>query len=167
MCICWICINEFGYRLWDFENHKIIRSRDVIFNEKVLYKDLLQKHEKKEDDYVVLDNTPKADVLAIPHDVQQIPHTPVTVRWSTRKIRPPKRFSPFLYSILLTDAGELECYDEAVQVDTKIQWESAMKDEMDSLLKNKTWDLCKLPAGKRALQNKWVYRLKEEDGGKK
>ena len=34
-------INEFGYRLWNFENHKIIRSRDVIFNEKVLYKDLL------------------------------------------------------------------------------------------------------------------------------
>jgi hypothetical protein len=24
-----------------------------------------------------------------------------------------------------------------------------------------------LPAGKRALQNKWVYKLKEEDGGKK
>ena len=29
-------INEFGYRLWYFENHKIVRSRDVIFNEKVL-----------------------------------------------------------------------------------------------------------------------------------
>ena len=42
-----------------------------------------------------------------------------------------------------------------------------MKDEMDSLLKNKTWDLWKLPAGKRALHNKWVYKLKEEDGGKK
>ena len=42
-----------------------------------------------------------------------------------------------------------------------------MIEEMDSLLKNQTWDLCKLPAGKRALQNKWVYRLKEEDGGKK
>ena len=25
-------INEFGYRLWDFQNHKIVRSRDVIFN---------------------------------------------------------------------------------------------------------------------------------------
>jgi len=34
-------IDEFGYRLWVFEKHKIIRSRDVIFNEKVLYKDLL------------------------------------------------------------------------------------------------------------------------------
>ena len=42
-----------------------------------------------------------------------------------------------------------------------------MKDEMDSLLKNKTWDLCKLPTGKKALQNKWVYRLKEEEGGEK
>ena len=42
-----------------------------------------------------------------------------------------------------------------------------MKDEMDSLLKNKTWDLCKLPTGKRALKNKWVYKLKEEEGGKK
>ena len=38
-----------------------------------------------------------------------------------------------------------------------------MKDEMDSLLKNKIWDLCKLPIGKRALQNKWVYRLKEKE----
>ena len=24
-----------------------------------------------------------------------------------------------------------------------------------------------MPAGKKALQNKWVYRLKEEEGGKK
>ena len=64
-------INEFGYRLWDFENHKIVRSRDVIFKEKMLYKDLLQQHEKKEDDYVVLDDTPKDDVPTIPHDVQQ------------------------------------------------------------------------------------------------
>ena len=88
-------------------------------------------------------------------------------RWSKRKIRPPERFSPSLYSILLTDAGEPKSYDEVVQVDTKIQWESAMKDEMDSLLKNKTWDLCKFPIGKRALQNKWFYRLKEEEGVKK
>ena len=42
-----------------------------------------------------------------------------------------------------------------------------MKEEMDSLLKNKTWDLCKFPIGKRDLHNKWVYKLKEGDGGKK
>jgi hypothetical protein len=42
-------VNDFGYRLWDYENHKIIRSRDVVFNEKVLYKDHLQgKKQEKE-----------------------------------------------------------------------------------------------------------------------
>jgi hypothetical protein len=30
-------VNDFGYRLWDYENHKVIRSRDVVFNEKVMY----------------------------------------------------------------------------------------------------------------------------------
>jgi len=33
--------NDFGYRLWDYENHRIVKSRDVVFNEKVLYKDQL------------------------------------------------------------------------------------------------------------------------------
>ena len=42
-----------------------------------------------------------------------------------------------------------------------------MKEEIDSLLKNKTWNLCKLTIGKFFLQNKWVYRLKKENGGKK
>jgi len=37
---------------------------------------------------------------------------------------------------------------------------------MDSLVNNHTWDLVKFLAGKRELQNKWVYKLKEEDGGK-
>jgi hypothetical protein len=38
-------VNDFGYRLWDYENKKIIRSRYVIFNEKVMYKDQLQEKE--------------------------------------------------------------------------------------------------------------------------
>jgi hypothetical protein len=72
-----------------------------------------------------------------------------------------------LYYLLLTDSGEPECYEEAMQVDTKKKWEQGMKEEMDSLANNQTWDLVQLPAGKRALQNKWVYKLKEEDGEEK
>jgi hypothetical protein len=66
----------------------------------------------------------------------------------------------------LIDFGELECYEEAMQEDTKNKWEQGMKEEMDSSVNNHTWDLVQLPVGKRALQNKWVYNLKEEDGGK-
>jgi hypothetical protein len=67
----------------------------------------------------------------------------------------------------LTDSGEIECYEEAMQVDTQNNWEQGMKEEMDSLVKNHNWDLVQLPIGKRALQNKLVCKLQEEDGGNK
>ena len=53
-----------------------------------------------------------------------------------------------------------------MHVETKKKWEKGMDEMMDSLVRNQTWDLVKLTTGKIALQNKWVYRLKE-GGGKK
>ena len=67
----------------------------------------------------------------------------------------------------MTDSGEPECFEEAMQVETRKKWEKGRDEEMDSLVRNQTWDLVNFPAEKRVLQNKWVYRLKEEDGGKK
>ena len=42
-----------------------------------------------------------------------------------------------------------------------------MKDDMDSLLGNHTWELTKLLVGKKALHNKWVYGIKNEHDGSK
>ena len=66
-------VNDFGYRLYDYENHKIIRSRDVIFNEKVLHNNQLQekKQEKENKEYAVLDEiTGKVKVLENHNDQQ-------------------------------------------------------------------------------------------------
>jgi hypothetical protein len=89
------------------------------------------------------------------------------VRISTRLSIPRERYSPSLYYLLLIDSGEPECYEDAMQVDTKKKWEQDMKEEMVSLLNSQTRDLVQLPIGKRALHNKWVYKLKEEYGGEK
>lgn len=40
-----------------------------------------------------------------------------------------------------------------------------MQEEMDSLQKNDTYELVKLPEGRKALKNKWVFKLKK-DGDK-
>ena len=53
--------------------------------------------------------------------------------------------------MLLTDAGEPECYDEACQGENASKWELVMKEEMKSLVSNQTWELAKLPEGKKAL----------------
>ena len=65
----------------------------------------------------------------------------------------------------MTDRGEPECYDEAIHMEDSVKWELAMKDEMDSLMTNQMWQLAELPRGKKALHNKWVYRIKQEPDG--
>ena len=66
---------------------------------------------------------------------------------------------------MLTDGGELETYQEAILHESKKEWVKAMQEEVRSLLENHTYDLVKLPQGKQALRNKWVYRLKTENNG--
>ena len=93
---------------------------------------------------------------------QQVPQTLANVRRYTKLSRPPERFSPSLYYWLMTNYGEPKCYEEAMQVGDRKKWEQGMNEEMDSLVRNQTWDLVELHDGKRELQNKWVYRLKDE-----
>jgi len=57
-------------------------------------------------------------------------------------------------------------YDEAVGSADFKKWNDAMKKEMESLTENEVWNLVKLPYGKKAINCKWVYKLKEDCNGK-
>ncbi|GJR21154.1 putative RNA-directed DNA polymerase [Tanacetum coccineum] len=97
------------------------------------------------------------------HPELPVPMPPfVPLRRSTRDHHPSTRYSANEY-VLLTDGGEPECYAEAMEDEHKKEWFDAMQDEMKSLYENNTFELTKLPKGKRALKNKWVYKLKTEE----
>ena len=85
-------------------------------------------------------------------------------RYPLRERRAPRRF-PDEEHVLLTDEGEPETFEEAKEDTHNRKWLSAMQDEMDSLHENHTYELTELPKGKRALRNKWVYKLKPGDAG--
>ena len=55
------------------KKQKIIRSRDVVFNEKVMYKDQLQgnKEEKENIEYIVLDEIKENEVPKGPENQEQ------------------------------------------------------------------------------------------------
>ena len=44
-------------------------------------------------------------------------------------------------------------------------WQIAMKEELDALSKNHTWDLVTLPLGKSVVGYKWIYKIKTRSNG--
>ena len=46
------------------------------------------------------------------------------------------------------------------------KWREAMLEELRALEKNKTWDLVKLPPGKKAVSCKWIFTMKQTPEGK-
>ncbi|GKA95743.1 retrovirus-related pol polyprotein from transposon TNT 1-94, partial [Tanacetum coccineum] len=208
--------DEMGYRFWDSKIYKVIRSRDVTFNEDSLYgakvaTDSSNLTKPNQKDQVVLEDSPEnlanksiVSEHGLSSEITQSPgrssdmgegsensgsfedsgrsdeedsedrasfeeggfETP-QLRRSIRESRAPVRYSPSANYLLLTENGEPESYSEALSSKEFVQWKKAINEEMVSLEKNQTWSLVRLPAGKKALQSKWVFRVKEEQDGKK
>lgn len=45
------------------------------------------------------------------------------------------------------------------------EWKKAMIEEINSLLKNKTWTFEKLPPLRTIVKNKWIFKIKVEFSG--
>ncbi|GKV38830.1 hypothetical protein SLEP1_g46695 [Rubroshorea leprosula] len=144
---------EYGYRLWDLKNRKLMRTRDVVFIENEMVEDS-NKQDDSEDTQEIPDNdyctpsTPKPSVMNDDHsevDEQQVQEP----------------YSTYEY-VLLTDRGEPETYYEAMESGNKKEWLMAMQEEMSSLQENGTYELVELPKDKKARNNKWVFRVKSE-----
>ena len=62
---------------------------------------------------------------------------------------------------LVTSNGDPFTFKEATNKKGNDKWLVAMSEEMESLQKNKTWELVKLPKGKKAIGCKWIFCKKE------
>ncbi|GJY33134.1 retrotransposon protein, putative, ty1-copia subclass [Tanacetum coccineum] len=59
------------------------------------------------------------------------------------------------------DTHEPLTYQEAVACEDSSKWKVAMEEEMDSLMKNKTWELVDHPARQKLVSCKWLFKIKE------
>ena len=53
-------------------------------------------------------------------------------------------------------------YNEAMLSKNSKQWQEAMQEEMLSLKENNTWTLVDLPSGHKAIDNRWVFHVKQQ-----
>lgn len=64
--------------------------------------------------------------------------------------------------LLYAGIDEPTGFSEAVK---ESEWKVAMQTEIDAIEKNQTWVLTDLPAGRKAINLKWVYKLKRDTNG--
>ena len=103
--------------------------------------------------------------------VSQSPPPPkhsVTVDRTRRQPKPVRRLiEECNIAYALSVAEEIEgnaepsTYSEAISSINSNNWVIAMNDEMESLEKNGTWELVKLPTEKKPIRCKWIFKRKE------
>ncbi|GJX38415.1 putative RNA-directed DNA polymerase [Tanacetum coccineum] len=145
--------DEFGYRLYDPVQKRLVRSQDVVFEEDQTLKDVENAERETipqyNDDLIDLDpGADDVDAHKQPNlDEDVHPELPVLdmppfllLRRSTRDHYPSIRYSAHEY-VLLSDGGKPKCYAEAMEDEHKKEWFEAVEDEMNSLHENNTFEL--------------------------
>lgn len=46
-----------------------------------------------------------------------------------------------------------------------VEWRKAMQTEMEAVERNGTWELTELPKGRKAIDLKWIYKIKRDAAG--
>lgn len=175
-----------GYRCYDPDSNQVIASRDVKFFEspsstvKVNIGDEERKIEEANDDNTtdtdaeelveeeLADNTLRADEqddsVTISDDGSNDPDytSRVQIRSSTprRGTRDRTQVRPFQvthFALLSTEPATVE---EAMNNDDADKWLTAMNEEIASHEQNNTWSLVDLPAGRKPIKAKWVFKIK-------
>jgi hypothetical protein len=84
------------------------------------------------------------------------------LRISTRVKNPPTTHDDYVSSVdLVSIDGEPSCFKEGINVSESAQWKKSMKEEMDVLERNKTWDQVEIPKDRKVVDCKWVQKLKK------
>jgi hypothetical protein len=163
-----------GYKLWNPETKKIVYSRDVVFREvkDVSKQEFPPTQDEPEKIELELDDakseSSEEEEAEEAEEEEEEPHTPV-LRRSVRDRRKPERYSPpdfrSNFSLSITD-DDPRTVREAVNSEDSKLWKKAMVEEMDALDKNEAWDIVELPAGRKSVGSKWLFKKKFNAQGK-
>ncbi|TXG60461.1 hypothetical protein EZV62_015034 [Acer yangbiense] len=122
---------------------------------------------------VQVEDNPKQEDLdsfkaELEHEVQEsVESEAIEVRRSTRERRPSAWHSKYVtksnvaYCLLTEDEEPMTFHEATNSLDASL-WMTAMQEEIEALHKNKTWELVPLPHGRKAIGNKWVYKIKRD-----
>ena len=67
--------------------------------------------------------------------------------------------------VLISRETDEPTYKEAMSSPDAGLWKVAMKEELEALDRNNTWEVVDRPPGRRIVDSKWVFRIKRDADG--
>ena len=111
---------------------------------------------------------PNSDEQSVPIASVPVQQYSIVRDSEMRTIKPPQKYVEadlVAYAMSVADniesSEEPSTYEVAVICSDSGKWMLAMQEERESLHKNGTWDMVRLPKGKKAIWCKWVLKKKE------
>ncbi|GJT77789.1 hypothetical protein Tco_1044514, partial [Tanacetum coccineum] len=155
-----------GYRLYrlDGDSPKIVTSRNVVevelqwLNNHTLEKDQIDQEDGDDEDAWdhETDQTPDHTDYQLARDRERRTRTK-DLRFQDESNMAANAFA----AAKEEDTHEPLTYQKAVACEDSSKWKATMEEEMDSLRKNKTWELVDHPAGQKLVSCKWLFKIKE------
>ncbi|GFW36890.1 retrovirus-related Pol polyprotein from transposon TNT 1-94 [Trichonephila clavipes] len=160
-------VEKDGYRIWIKDQNKVILSRDVIFqNEKSSCVPDVSSTDNQNSDMETVKKplqTPDPDVEK---EIEEIPcsadREEILAEQSSRNLRDRsiiKMPAKFEYFVLSAEYIEPETYKEVMTSEDSDKGLATMKEELESLSSNNTWVLANLPSDRKAIGNRWVFKV--------
>jgi hypothetical protein len=147
---------------------KVIMSRDVKFDEEQEWNWNSEDQPQKlivDEEQIQKD---EGEIMLAPSASTNSPTSPSSL--TTRKTKSIQEIYYVTERINLDDVN-MFClfsgndpitFEEAYQED---RWKKAMKEEINSIIKNNTWELTTLPEGHNAIGVKWIFKTKRNAEG--
>ncbi|KAM7479031.1 hypothetical protein LguiA_027244 [Lonicera macranthoides] len=163
-----------GWRCMDPETKQVVVSRDVVFDEASTYYSIKNSSSNINN----LESFPSEVRAAEGCRDESLPEENIQqdeklARRSTKQRKQPDYLND--YDVQVNDCTVISCFfmgaiyeDEPkcyVEAQGIAEWEAAMREEINALHKNNTWELVPKPKGTELVTCKWVYKLKKKTDG--
>lgn len=188
------CDNTKGYRFIIPASKTVIKSRDAVFLETTVKRNYLpinltenetmcDQSLEQNDNYTSLNSNNTSDASNttskylseqednsdpeyVPHINVQTSSTPskITLRPRNRELSKLNENKDKTY-LCYSDVKIPQNYKEASTSIDSEKWETSIKEELESHLKNGTWTLVENPQNTKPIGCKWVFRIKNEPTG--
>uniref|UniRef100_A0ACD5Z493 Uncharacterized protein n=1 Tax=Avena sativa TaxID=4498 RepID=A0ACD5Z493_AVESA len=162
-----------GYRFYDPEKKKLVESRDAVF----LDQDTPRRAKRArvellaaptESNVQMNNNNPSDQENSNNNDINDTPSASMPRRSGRNS------HTPYLddYFVFLGEVHsktleeEPKSYKEAMASPESNLWMDAMYEELNSMNKNKVWELVTLPKDRKPIGSKWIFKRKLNASGK-